>query len=359
MSSAMKLLVQHYGILTFPLVLLVFFGQFGLRLKQSKHRCLPLIFNTMFLISYCSVWFGSVGMLTVFYLIPDWHRSDISRISDVAFALIMPVLFTTWAFVCFKSYNLYSLLEDLIKIRQNSLSKSTLIPVIFAVEDFFTPYSHHGYYWFLKVVFYNHVIFYTMAAWMVIMNLSFLMCIISIILVREFDACIAHLKTCISNANNGNNTDNSRGNASNDGINVENSSNNQNSNTNNVDNKGINPESTTNIGDSNAQLCFSIDLFYDTADRFLELASVVNSADVMLRVPLGIILAVSMGSLCIGVYAVVVGGGIETWYFLILLSGSAILALLPSLSALHNKVGPVLKLRIHFILFFSPVLLCE
>ena len=91
--------------------------------------------------------------------------------------------------------------------------------------------------------------------------------------------------------------------------------------------------------DRNESLDLSSDLFHKTIDRYRQLISIVQKADAIFSVPVGIILVISFGSLCTGVYGEALGYELEELYYMLLLSMATIINLLPPLTQLHFTVG--------------------
>ena len=142
-----------------------------------------------------------------------------------------------------------------------------------------------------KIPFYStYIVFeiiFSNLGWLLIWNITFLLCLLAFIVSAEFQECVAELEANLKQRNN--------------------------------------------ILDKVS--------FYKTIDRFREITTVVRKIDAIFSIPFGIILTLSFSTLCGSVFAVGKGDTLAVWY--ITTSGSSLILVLFlwSLSNLNHKVN--------------------
>ena len=125
---------------------------------------------------------------------------------------------------------------------------------------------------------------YANISWMLMWNITFIMCVMALIISRAFEECITDL----------------------------------------------------NITSEERSLCS--DKFFKIAERFTELSLVVNKLDFMFSFGVGIILTMALTTLCCAIYAVVSGEDPTIWYIATAYSALSFGFLLFSLSSLNYRV---------------------
>ena len=291
--SMMRSFFSHYGILSISLITMTIFGQFGLRPSQTKHKCLAYFLDIFFFCSYtafCTAILWSLGM-TIIFSPSNLDLNQMTTLYPSLYNIITLTMFTIWLVLTFKKYNIFCLLEDVVAIRRATLGKTYRFCVIVTIGmvaaifitnevlntilaisqlDIFTI--------ILKLVFSN-------ITWMLIWNITFLLCVIALIISREFQKCISDLKNTISD---------------------------------------------------DETLCS--DLFFKTEERFRELSSVVNKVDSMFSLPVSIILTMSLSTLCVSIYAMAIGDDPRHWSIAPMYSALSLGFSLFSLSGLNYWV---------------------
>ena len=284
---------NQYGALSISIIMLAMFGQFGLRPSQTKHKCLAYVLDVWFLYSYIVV---SVPCLLVFGVYFNAFHLDFNQIYSLYSTIYIIIIFITctlWLVSIFKKYNIFCLLEDVVSNRKATLVKSDIFCIAVIYIMFGTVFIING---VLPIVAMNlnisHLDIFFIAlsslfvniSWMLMWNITLLMCVMTLIISKEFKKCITDL----------------------------------------------------NIISEERSLCS--DEFLKASERFRELSLVVNKLDSMFSFAVGIILSMDLGTLCIVTYAVVTGENPTMWYIATVYSALSLGFLLFSLSTLNNRV---------------------
>ena len=272
------------------------FGQFGLRPSQTKHKCLAYFLDIWFLCSYTSMCAGILWILGVLVIPFPSNLSQIRYLYSSVFMIIIFIPFTMWLVLTFKKYNIFCLLEDVVSIRRATLSKTdifcvtatiTVVAAVFITYEVLNtilPIQLNMSLLNILSVILKSVFLYT--AWMLMCNITFLLCVIALIISREFQKCVSDMKNTI-------------------------------------------------IEDGTL---FS-DVFFEIEERFRLLTSIVNKVDSMFCVAVGIILTMTFSTLCGAMYSVVIGDKNPTiWYMSAVYSAVSLGFLLLSLSTLNHRV---------------------
>ena len=308
-ASGPRYFINHYGMLCIPLSLLIFFNQFGLRPGQIRYKLCIWLINIMFALRYLSLLVGVYATFILLKIMDSKPSGQVTVAFHLGVATTIAALFTFWIISCCKKYNVFCLIEDIIRIRRNNLHITNLSLMIFSLlstigvsigtgHSVATQIGHKDLYIesfklsvkseFLMNIFFMNALVQSYTIGMLISNLTLLISFTSCILRNEFYYCLNDLEKNIT------------------------------------DNKYL-----------------PTDSFPEMSQRYRHLISVVNKADAMFSVPVAIILIISFGFLCAGVYGFAVGMKLAQWYYTLIISVAAIMTLLPSLSELHHKVSDI------------------
>ena len=297
--SVVRSFFNHYGILSLPIVSMTIFGQFGLRPRQTKYKCLAYFLDIWFLGSFIIFCVGTIGQFLVIFEILGGFK-DIINIFVSGFTIITFVLFIMWGVVSFKKYNVFCLLDEVIHMRKNSLSKVELMCVttaycIYLVMLF--KYSVQAVIMTVSWSLSNTSDFYTSMSiiirsivfgdiiWMLLWNISVLICLLSLIISREFQECTRDLES-------------------------------------GLDEEGL----------------FPCKLFHKTVERFGQLILVVNKLEEMFSLFVGILLVTTLSLIFGTIYYVAEKRPFETWDSLLVFSVLILAVLLSSLATLNHRV---------------------
>ena len=116
----------RYGILALPMALMFALGLFGLRPGQMMK--LGYITNFTLILNFLLILCIGTG-----FLFTTDFQSKISNKFLMLFHIFLSMELATLCYICYKKYNLFSLLQDIRKVRSQCLSKGELffICVIF------------------------------------------------------------------------------------------------------------------------------------------------------------------------------------------------------------------------------------
>ena len=256
------------------------FGHLGVKLKQVRHKSVAIIINIMFMMSYTLCFYSGIS---IFLRKPNLR--EIKVLFDTGFTVVIIILFSVWAFNCFKKFNFLHLIDQIKDTRIHSLSVKDTIYLQFALccaaavlillnFNFFF-WDHHK----AKAEYFKIVlrVLYINVSWALIMNTSFSLCCVAVVLSREF-------KECVNNFQN-------------------------------------------NLAEENY---FSEQMFHETGERFRKLTCVVGQVDAMFCGVVGLVLSATLGMLCGAIYGIL-NYPSETWEFLIFMCCACIIILLPPL----------------------------
>ena len=281
---------NHYGVLSISLITMTIFGQFGLRPSQTKHKCLAYVLDIWFLCSYTAICVPILLQIEVLFSVFQSGLNHIFNLYSAVYAVIIVITFTFWLILTFKKYNICCLLEDVVSIRRATLGKrdivcitaiSSIIGAVFISNGVLTILATN---WNISPLYIFFIVLYANITWMLMWNITFIMCVMALIISREFEECITDL----------------------------------------------------NITSEERSLC--ADKFFKIAERFTELSLVVNKLDFMFSFAVGIILTMALSTLCCAIYAVVSGEDPTIWYIATAYSALSLGFLLFSLSSLNYRV---------------------
>ena len=209
---------------------------------------------------------------------------EIKVLFDTGFTVVIIILFSVFNFLC--------LIDQIKDVRSHRLNIKDTIYLLFALccagtvlillnFNFFFWDHHKATSGYFKIVF---RVLYTNVSWALIMNTSYSLCCVAVVLSREF-------KECVNNFQN-------------------------------------------NLAEENY---FSEQMFYETAERFRKLTCVVDQVDAMFSGVVGLVLSATLGMLCGAIYGIL-NYPSETWEFLIFMCCACIIILLP-LTVLNRAVS--------------------
>ena len=280
-------------------------GLFGFRpgqmIKLGNITNFTLILN--FLLILC------IG--TGFLFTTDF-QSKISNKFLVLFHIFLSMELAALCYICYKKYNLFSLLQDIRKVRSQCLSKRELffICVIFIaiitsiggifyfsmviVHDIFKTGKSQQWkvsivptdnYTAVKILAFIELIVISIS-WSSVLITSFMVIVIVMVVRREFENCIEKLQKTI-------------------------------------------------------ETCASLsqEVFSEFTERFYQLKGVLEAVDSMFSTTIGLNISLSILTLCGAVYAYMVhDGDLKVWILFIIVSVVTVFTLLLPLASLHNKV---------------------
>ncbi len=303
---------KSLGILAVPVVIMMPCGLLGLKRGQIAWNRLVFVLVNFLCLLRCVLVLGITGAVFV-------NKSDLSTTADkftigVCVSVALSCSMLIWK--CYKEYNIVSLLIDVKNLKLHSLCNTSklYLCILFSVVASSVVYkfqhitrvvvkeieSGHRTPWTVStsdptliivfavvelVIFYNTV-------WMSMLGVSFLLGVISIVLKREFTTCVLSLEEAV--------------------------------------------EKEKTLSDK---------IFTETSQRYVELISVVHKVNKMFSDLVALILAVSLGILCTGVYSIMLGDTFTGWMPAIIMSLSTTAVLLPPLTMLNMGVGhrPAIK----------------
>ena len=198
--------VRHYGILSASIIPMTLFGTFGVKPSQMRHKCAAYLINIWFVLCYITV--CAVGgiqfLVTLVYMgeSPDL----IDQMYSLSYAIIAGILYTVWVYLVYKEYNLYCLLEEILSIRRNKLSKKEKCCIGILITVFVALFVLINYVmgtmvnsdWSsgvaLNVFFIVVLTVYSNISYMLVWNITLLLCFITLVLSSEFQHCVSGLK---------------------------------------------------------------------------------------------------------------------------------------------------------------------
>ena len=300
--SMIRSFFNHYGILSISLIPMTIFGNFGLRPGQTKYKCFVYFLDIWFLCSYNILCLGTIGQLTVIFTVWNGDIKDIQNVFNVSYSIITTIIFTMWMVVTFKKYNIFCLLEDIVDVKSTKLSKldilclTVTISVIgilhiamnYAMVTLVLSITPNSLYIVLMLIYSN-------ISFMLLWNITLLLCTIVVIMSRELQECVDELEVEL-------NKDHSL---------------------------------TTYVLSQNME-------------RFKQLICIVNKVDSMFSVAVGIILTTTLSTLCFAIYAVVTGISLGIFYTAVVSCAATLGLLLLWLPSLNHKVGNNLSINYSF-----------
>ena len=300
--------LKEYWILALPVALMVPFGLFGFRPAQLGKLKIGYIINTIVLLIYLLVLSMGFG----YYNYPKDYRNTAYKFM-AAYVILMFIKFILLIFRLYKHYNLFFLLEDIKKVRRNSLERQELscifviltviLAMVMVMENYLISnvlevFDNLELKWTPIAMDTNNPIlskFFAILEGIIYMSVtnisvlltSFLVIVIAVVFSKEFEKCIQELAAEIKE-------------------------------------------------DSS----LSNNLFSKSAERFYELTAVLQKADDLLSTTIGFNVMLCLGMLCGGVYACLIGDGtFKEWYLPISSSIVTFIVLLSQIVALNSKVN--------------------
>ena len=198
---------NRYGILSIPLILLTFGSHFGFRPDQAgyKYRCWIYVLNFMFVCGHIALVISSCIVIALFnhFLSTIYYRGHTITLVNTGLPITAIVFVTIWIIYCFKRYNIFCLLEDIVDIRRNSLRKANNFFVICAFalaaglfisltyfiirqvllrNDFFYALSLSVKNDFLQHFLLTGAMYYTFSSWMIVLNVTLMITVCTMIL---------------------------------------------------------------------------------------------------------------------------------------------------------------------------------
>ena len=305
----------NLGILSLPITVMLTYGLFGFRSGQLLNKTCGVLMNLFFVFNVIIV--TSVGLGYIISHSDEFKSFQFKMF--VGYIVLEMINFTLLFYKFYKKYNVYCLLLDILCIKMYTLTKQNIIYVLIMLSGFvavliyifidmvliiidvFTTGKSDLWEPFLVktddplllkiLVIPEHMIFGNQI-WAFPSFTSFMICVIAIVLSREFDGCVADLQS------------------------------------------KCNKNKYLNSGG-----------LFGTIDRFYELASIVHKVDEMFSVFIGLNLTAALGMLCGAIYGVLAGEGtLEEWSMPVMVSIVTLILLLPSVASLNSKVRLIVDL---------------
>ena len=279
-----------YGVLSLPFVFMIPFGQFGVKLKQLRHKSIAIIINIVFVTSYIFCFSLGVDVILRHH---NLKETCMKVLFNIGFTVVIIVLFSVWAFKCFKKFNFLCLVDQIRDTRSHSLNIKDVIYILFVLccagtvlilmnLNFYLSDHYDATLGYFK----NGLRFmYISVSWALILNTSFSLCCVAIVLSREF-------KECVNNVQN-------------------------------------------NLSEENY---FPEQVFHETAERFRKLTCAVDQVDAMFSCVVGLVLSSTLGMLCGATYGFF-NCPSENWEYLIFMCCACIIIILPPLTILNRAVS--------------------
>ena len=299
----------RYGLLSLPVGTMLCLGLFGFRPGQVPLKPFGYAIN-----GYCTVNYVLVSTCAIGFLVNNFHLRTFGEGYVIVLVIYIEIYFTVLMFTFYRKYNLKRLVDDVVKVKRNKLTKvdmsficmmffAILAALIFLLQGVvpsivdvckngknhssYTPpivdTSNRGLlclFGILQQLFFN-IHFYS-----AITGISLTTSTMAIILRREFQICISDLAEAV-----------------------------------------------------NSDSVLRCDVFSSTRKRFNELTSVVHGMDGTLSPFFGLVVLKSFGELCVSIYSVIVQDyGVDVWIQTIGLSVLSLVVLLPSATALNTQV---------------------
>ena len=291
----MRSFLNHYGILSICIITMSIFGQFGLRPSQTKHKCLAYFLDIWFICSYTTLSAAILHYLAIVLIFSPINLNQIHNLYPTVYVIIIVITFTLWLVLTFKKYNIFCLLEDVVSIRRATLGKGEIFCVVITISVAGAIFITQGVvnrimkiHWnisLLEIFFVILRLVFSNITWLLLWNITFLLCVIALVISTEFQKCISDLKNIIT---------------------------------------------------EDGSLCS--DTFFETQERLRQLATIVCKVDSMFSLAVGIILTMTLSSLCGAIYAVVIGEEPDVWYMAVVYAALSLGLLLFSLSRLNHSV---------------------
>ena len=295
MSTTIRSFFNHYGILSISLITMTIFGQFGLRPSQTKYKCLAYFLDIWFICSYTTLTATILHFLAIVFIFIPIDLNQIRNLYVTVYNIIIFITLTLWLLLTFKKYNIFCMLEEVVSIRRAALGKGDIFGITAIITVAWAVFITNGVVntlmeinWnipLMQIFFIILKLFFSNMTWMLLWNITFLLYVIALVISSEFQKCISDFKNII------------------------------------IDEGSL--RSNT---------------FFVTEERLRQLTSVVNKVDSMFSFAVGIILTMTLSSLCGAVYAMVIGENPAVWYIAVVYAALSLGLLLLSLSRLNYSV---------------------
>ena len=301
--------IQSYGILVLPIAILVPFGHFGFRPRDSGKGFTFIVVNFLCVSSYI------LALLSFIVDLININSNPLNMQFTISFALMVFLLYTIKIYKIYKKCNIVSLVKDIKAIRKHSLDMCEKICICFMILIMFSTIIkliHNAYgiameyvksgkqilivkseNTVLRLLTILQMVIYYNSVWVLIYGYSFLIAMIAIVLKKEFNECIHQLENNITKENN-----------------------------------------------------LSKELFSTTIHRFYQLASVVHKVDKMFSDIIALIMVISMTLLCSSTFGLVTGDNSRQWMLLGLMSLVSLIILIPSPVTINTEVGRLCKSKL-------------
>ena len=302
-------ILHRYGLLSLPVGTMLCLGLFGFRPGQVTLKPLGYVTN-----GYCILTYVLASTCAVGFLVNNFPIRKFTEAYVIAVVIYIEIYFTVLMFTFYRKYILKRLMDDVVKVKRNKLTKmdtafvclmffAVLAALIFLLQGVVTPMidvckngkNHSSYASPIVDASNRGVLCLFMILQQLIFNIHFYLGItgisltastMAIILRREFQACVGDLAEAL--------------------------------------------KSDTTL---------HCDVFTSTGKRFNELTCVVHRMDGTVCPFFGLIVLKSFGELCVSIYGVIVqDDGVEVWIQTIVLSVLSLVVLLPSATALNTQV---------------------
>ena len=278
--SAVRSFFNHYGILSVPIVSMTIFGHFGLRPSQSKYKLLVYFLNALFLGSFIIFCVGTFGQ---FLAISKFGPPGVKKVGHIflsVFTVIIFIVFFMWGVVSYRKYNIFCLLDEVIHIRSNGLSKKDLMCITTAYCIFSVFFLRDIVRVIMLIVSSNRNVQETLDVYIIVLLTIRVTAYFNMVLLWNISVLISLVNLIIMRCK----------------------------------------------------------LFHETVERFRQLTLVVNKVDEMFPVFVGILLASTFSLICGTTYHVVEKESFEMWDSVLVFSTLIFAALLSSLATLNYRV---------------------
>ena len=251
-----------------------------------------MLLDIWFICSYNILFLGSIGQLCWMFIVSQEDIKQIENLFSLSYSSISTFTFTVWLFQNFKKYNLFCLIKDIVDVRSTRLSKGDIfylavtmgvvgtlfIAINYAMMRLVLSITYNP----LEIIF---VLIYSNISFTIIWNITLVLCTISVIISREFQECV-----------------------------------------NTLDNE---------LNEHNS---LTTDVLSQNMERFKQLISIVNKMDSIFSFAVGIILTLTLSTLCGAIYAMVIGINLGIFYSAAASCAAILGLMLLWLSSLNHRV---------------------
>ena len=246
---------------------------------------------------------GTIGQLTITFTVSNEDIKEIQNLFNVSYSSISTIIFTVLLIITFKKYYIFCLLEDIVNVRSAKLRKGDIFCLTVTVSVIGILYIIMNYAMVTLVLHlkYKHLyivlmLIYSNISFMLLWNITLLLCITVVIISREFQKCIDELEIELNKRDS----------------------------------------LTTTVLSQNLEI-------------FKQLISTANKADSMFSFAVGIILTTTLSTSCGAIYAVLIGKSLGIFYSAVASCAAILGLLLLWLPSLNHKVRRNLPFHYLFI----------